>query len=903
MIRGAITAVLFFVGILVQAQNPGETLKKADMMLIDADYSGVITLVDRSLPGLKDNAVAIQLETKKAEALTRLGQLESAEKLLNASLAKANNDPFLVAVVQTSQAALYLNQGRNDLAEETTQSALDGFLTAKRENSLEAAQAISNLGIIYLNAGQYTQAEEQLQMALSMRQKQLDKNHELIAASYNDLGLVNVSLNEDKALQYYEAALAIYKALHGEDHPKIAIANTNIGLVYRKMELYGDAENDFESALSIWEKVYPQAHPSKGFVLLNLGLTYANTDKAAALGYYDKALWMYKQSYGDKHPEIARVYNAMGALHLSENRYEDALKSYQSGIKSNIREFNSDDVEINPALEEFYEGSVLLYSLLGKAQAYEARYLGRTISNKDLYASLDLLKLCDNLIDLLRQRISNENDKISLGVIAHEVYADGVRVAQTAMQNSFKKKNYREQAFYFAEKSKSAALLDAISDVHAKSFAGIPPELLEREKQIKSELALCTQKLAQKPSAEEEQKLREAAFNLSRAYEDFTQQLETDYPEYYNLKFNAASPSSAELQSLMDDHTAVLSYFIDDKINHLYIFLITKKKFTLIDRQIPADFDKFITGLRNGLFYNEPSVYERAAETLSFDLVPNSIHSSVRDLVIIPTGRLSIVPFETLFSKSPYLLHKVLTEDSRGNAPYLVKNYSIRYELSASLILQKAKIRPSTDISILLCAPISFAAKDKLDELPGTESEVKEISQLFASKNLKNATFMRQQADEALTKSGRLKDYSFLHFATHGIVDERNPELSRIFLQSNSDKEDGNLFTGEIYNLELNANLVTLSACETGLGKISKGEGVIGLSRALVYAGARNLMVSFWSVADASTADLMTDFYRQMLEHSEATYSENLRQAKLGLIKSDKYNSPYYWAPFVLIGF
>jgi tetratricopeptide (TPR) repeat protein len=159
---------------------------------------------------------------------------------------------------------------------------------------------------------------------------------------------VNVTLNEDKALQYYESALAIYKALHGEDHPKIAIANTNIGLVYRKMELYGDAENDFESALRIWEKVYPQAHPSKGFVLLNLGLTYVNTDKSAAAGYYDKALWMYKQSYGDKHPEMARVYNAMGALQLSENRYEDALRSYQMGIKANIRDFNNDEIEVNP---------------------------------------------------------------------------------------------------------------------------------------------------------------------------------------------------------------------------------------------------------------------------------------------------------------------------------------------------------------------------------------------------------------------------------------------------------------------------------------------------------------------------------------------------------------------------
>src|SRR5690606_1594454 len=112
-------------------------------------------------------------------------------------------------------------------------------------------------------------------------------------------------------------------------------------------------------------------------------------------------------------------------------------------------------------------------------------------------------------------------------------------------------------------------------------------------------------------------------------------------------------------------------------------------------------------------------------------------------------------------------------------------------------------------------------------ELPGTESEVKDIAYLFADKNLKSEIFAKEQANEALIKSGKLKDYSFLHFATHGIVDEENTELSKIFLKANEEVEDGHLFAGEIYNLNLNANLVTLSACETGLGKISKGEGVI----------------------------------------------------------------------------
>jgi CHAT domain-containing protein len=174
---------------------------------------------------------------------------------------------------------------------------------------------------------------------------------------------------------------------------------------------------------------------------------------------------------------------------------------------------------------------------------------------------------------------------------------------------------------------------------------------------------------------------------------------------------------------------------------------------------------------------------------------------------------------------------------------------------------------------------------------------------LFKENNIKSQVYLRTQATESAIKAGSLKDYSLVNFATHGIVDESSPELSRIYLQNESPSEDGSLFAGEIYNLQFNADLVALSACETGLGKISKGEGVIGLSRALVYAGARNIVVSFWSVADESTAQLMTDFYRRMLKYKDNTYSQDLRQAKLNLMTSEKYQSPFYWAPFVLIGY
>jgi CHAT domain-containing protein len=233
--------------------------------------------------------------------------------------------------------------------------------------------------------------------------------------------------------------------------------------------------------------------------------------------------------------------------------------------------------------------------------------------------------------------------------------------------------------------------------------------------------------------------------------------------------------------------------------------------------------------------------------------------------------------------------------------PFLIRRFAVSYEFSAGLLAQKSKSPTHEALpSVFLCAPVKFPNKDNLDDLPGTESEVTAIAGLFKDHVQFTAKF--SDANEDLIKSGEMTKYNYLHFATHGIVDEVSPELSRVFLQPGL-QEDGNLYAGEIYNLKLNAELAVLSACQTGLGKYAKGEGVIGLSRALIYAGARNVIVSFWSVADESTSQLMTDFYRILLQPGHKNFGETLQKAKLKMIAENKYAAPYYWAPFILIGF
>jgi CHAT domain-containing protein/Tfp pilus assembly protein PilF len=869
-------------------ENPFTTI---DQLLQQNQTDKALLFIDTELNKKISDDLFIQFQNKKAELLITQGKLNEAEKILS-SMQKKNLSEFQQGIVLTTQGSLHMNKGRFDLALENLQKALDLFQKSGFQNTREAAQTLATLAIVYNSTGKYNQAEDNGLMALQMRQQLFGEKSEEAAASLNDLGLVYTSTDPDKALEYYDKALPIYESLHGKNHPKIAIANTNTGFIYMKLELYGDAVNNFETALSIWRSIYPGGHPNEAFVLSNLGQTYVKMgNNKAAMEYFEKALAVYQKSYNGKHPDISSTLNQIGILKWRENKFDESIRAFQQAVIANVNSFNEQNPLKNPHIKDFYNGYVLLYSLRWKSQALESKYYSKTLKLDDLKLALSGLYSCDTLIDDIRHHSTDESDKIALGEQASEVYVDGVRIAQAMSEVTIDSRQYKEVAFYFAEKSKSAVLQESIADANAKSFAGIPQALVEEEKNIKSTITFLSQKLSQKPSEEEEKYLRESLFNLNREYDDFVKKLEKEFPNYYNLKFNQNTPSVSKLQQSLNANTAIVSYFIADNNKRIYQFIVTNKKFIINNLTLPGDFDRLLKGFTNSLLYSNLKTYQSTGEQLRKVLVPR-LPNSVTDLIIVPSGKLSTLPFEAL----PY---KKKNADSFQNTIFVVNRFATSYEFSAGLITQKSKVNPNpSSASIFLCAPIQFPEKDNLNDLPGTDQEVTTIAGLFT--NGSTSVARNSDANETKVKSGDLKKYNYLHFATHGVVDEVNPELSRIFLNTN-DHEDGHLFAGEIYNLDLDAQLTVLSACQTGLGKLSKGEGVIGLSRALIYAGSENLIVSFWSVADESTAELMTDFYKDHLQLKQS-FRKALQQAKIKMIKEGKFSSPYYWAPFVMIG-
>ncbi|MEM9339399.1 MAG: CHAT domain-containing protein, partial [Bacteroidota bacterium] len=489
-----------------------------------------------------------------------------------------------------------------------------------------------------------------------------------------------------------------------------------------------------------------------------------------------------------------------------------------------------------------------------------------------------------------RQRLS-EQDKLKLGSVAKEVYESGIRLSLTLSQQTFSKKEYLSTAFEFCERSKSAVLLEAITETKAKEFSGIPNELLQLEDSLKDEISYLERKLAEPENAEDQQ-LKSLIFTYQNAYRSFINKLEKEYPKYFNLKYSHDLASIEEIQSKLNDNSAMLSYFLGN--DQLFAFLITSKNAKSFRFTIDKDFEKNATGLRNAIKYNVKSAFNSYSKKLYEQLIPK-IPGNISQLVILPDGVLGTIPFEALINPQD-------NSSSYKETDFLIRKYHISYDYSATLFTQKTYNEDGSNPEILLVAPVEFDTNEtQMAALPGSEKEVKEIRYLFMGNNCQPTVQAKRQASETNLKSEDLSKYQYLHFATHGFVNESEPALSKIFLRPDQ-KEDGSLYAGEIYNLKINADLVTLSACETGLGKVAKGEGIVGLSRALQYAGANNIIVSLWQVADESTSEMMIEFYKYNLTNYHHGYNTALRKAKLSLLNSDNYNRPYYWAPFILVG-
>ena len=479
--------------------------------------------------------------------------------------------------------------------------------------------------------------------------------------------------------------------------------------------------------------------------------------------------------------------------------------------------------------------------------------------------------------------------------------------------------------FKASEVGRTVSLRLRLQQSNAQKFARIPDSLLSLERSLIGKIessSFALQKLDIQSTQQSENEVRRQLINATQSYDSLITVFENNYPAYYDLKHNSTTATVEDIQKYLTDNDAFIEYVTGS--DSTYAFVITSNSISLTTIGASDTVRAAVETYRDGIVSKHDSLYFVGARK-SHRLLIQTIerHVGDRNLIIVPDGYLSFVPFEPLLDAR----NNTSSLDFRySKLNYFFEDRNISYAYSATVFLEtrrKPKVEPSKNL--IAFAPVvtggfvagtrSQDADDLLPErlrkmknLPASKVEVERI-QRAVTKNpltklfpLKSDIYLDENALESTLKDPSTVNYRYVHLATHGFIEEDNPELSSLVLRKGNDPgEDGLLYLGEIYDLNLNADVVVLSACETGLGRVTNNEGVIGMTRGFLYAGARNVVVSLWLANDVAARDTMVPFYRELRKGSNN--AEAMRKAKLSFINlSSVHATPYYWAPFIVIG-
>src|SRR5215212_5826335 len=488
-------------------------------------------------------------------------------------------------------------------------------------------------------------------------------------------------------------------------------------------------------------------------------------------------------------------------------------------------------------------------------------------------------------------------------------------------------------------------------------------ENLDRQQDIADILTginVSSEELKTKPS-----ELDAELEKLQLEYEEIENQIRTASPRYASLTANKPLTLSEVQQNVLDDQTALVEYALQVDESYLFVATksevnlfklpgrstVEKLAMDLRAQLIPSKLQRRIVGIDVAEANRGLGIATAAPEDVApFVAASNAIYKVVLEpaagmigekrLMVVADGALNYIPFEVLL--------KSADSGDFSSLGYLVKTNEVIYAPSASVVAAIKQQRPkASGRAMLIIADPVFNSNDArarkpagapasdaevrglgiqgaladvtgstapapsnsameglpLARLNGTRTEAEQISKLAKASGGQTDVWLDLDANEDNLGTRDVSKYRIIHVATHGLLNAERPQFTGVVLSLVGNKtHDGFVRTDEVFNLRLGSPLVMLSACETGLGKEKRGEGVMGLTRAFMYAGAPTVGVSLWSVADKSTADLMTDFYRRLLSTGDSTTSSSLRGAQLAMISGKRYSAPFYWAPFVLVG-
>jgi CHAT domain-containing protein len=791
------------------------------------------------------------------------------------------------------------------------------------------SRILTAIGSIFSRFGEKQKALDLHKQALQILQAIGNRDGE--AVSLNDIGFLYEDLGETQnALNYYNAALALFRQTGNREGEAFTISY--FGSVYASLGQKQKALEYFQQSLALAMPLGDRR--IQGLVLRAIGSVYNFMNaRSKALDYYQQALSA-AQATGNIGIQ-AQVLNDIGSIYTAAGDKAKAFDLFSQSLKL------SKDVDQRTEITVLHNLARLERNTKNIAQA---RFYIEEVFHK---------------IESLRTKFGGQEMRASFFATVHnsyELYID-ILMRESEIRGQ---ESQKALALNISERKRARCFLDMLAETKTDIRQGVEPNLLERERQlqqlINDKADRQTSLLASSPTKDRARAMEKDIEFLLDEYQQLQVQIKMKSPHYAELT-QPQPLDSTQIKQLLDEETVLLEYSLGDEQS--FVWVVTNHSiscFTLPNRATIEDAARQVYELLiapNKIIKGETPIqrearishaevdYPKAALRLSqMILAPAASLLGTKRLVIAADGALQYIPFTALPDPKPFdnksnaqpksTFHPLLEDHEIINLPSASALAAIRREHESrkpapkavaviadpvfnkeDAIVRTAELQQTrgmqkqtrtSDLQQALRQMEIEGKKVSLDRLLFSREEALAI--LSSAPPGESLGLLDFQANKETVTHSNLYQYRIVHFATHGLLNSEHPELSGIFLSlvdKDGKPQDGVLRLHEIYNLKLPVELVVLSACQTALGKEIKGEGLMGLTRGFMYAGAARVVASLWNVNDTATADLMSNFYKRMLQEGQRP-AEALRNAQLKLLHHKDWHSPYYWAAFTLQG-
>ena len=884
-------------------------------------------------------------------------------KALDAYNNDSENNRTYIGTALYDTGVAYQYKGEYGRAEGYFNRSLDICLNAFGPDHAYLATIYYALGETAKFRGNFNSALEQYRKALDVYRGAHGDNHPYVATVYYAMGFAHENRGEfETSVSCYERARKIYTETYGERHPHVAIAYHGLGNIYNTMGEHEKAIAGYNKAVEIYLAIFGENHVNTAASLHGLGNSCVSLGQYdRALGYYERVLAIHRTVLGDNHPETGHSYAGIGMVLARTGDYDRALRNFEkarSVFAANLGENHPNvsgvllqEARLYYTRDDFARGRDLAEKAL-------AQYRGKSLHPQTITASnvLGVMYLyageprkarpCfdESIGAIEKARIEAGADKVEF--MRRYINAYYYSLKSSALMGD------TEAVFGTAEAMRARGFLDRMSLSTALSVEGILKADRERLMALNDDIeALASRRSAEirKPSPDQDSaalvRISKELEQKEKAFSELEARLMAN--ERYRRLRKPHIATLDEARRICGTDSAILEYVIWEEKDRdsdafaqkqSYCLVITGsgQKLVALDRDF--DYTAAVARFRDSIIDRNKKKDREALGVLLYDKLIAPVEreiGAIKNIIIIPDGALAFLPFDALRIKA--------------GGPYLCESYTVTLSPSVSVMLMVQKRRYSSGRKAFLAfggavystgkgekrglrrsaQPREVTVKSKeyyadegsrgrplyyrnlglqWDNIPGTLDEVNDIDNNVYKKEktrVIRGSAVSESKIKELSRKNELMKYKSVHFACHGYFDADLPSYSAVVMSEVSgavkSPEDGYLSVPEVALMKLQADIVNLSACETGLGRIVQGDGVVGLARAFQEAGANRVGVTLWEVADEPTRIFMVGVYRRAVL-MKMPFGAAVSETKREFIRSREFGDPYFWSAFVLYG-